>query len=98
MSLLTKVVTSVFGKKSDKDLKILSPFVDVINNYYNTLVDLTDEELKSKFASIFDEFKKLEEEFKNNEIKYKVIQGKKNENEFSATKNNLIDEIKKILK
>ena len=39
-----------------------------------------------------------EEEFKNNKIKYKVIQGKKNENEFSATKNNLIDEIKKILK
>ena len=66
MSLLTKVVTSIFGKKSDKDLKILSPFIDEINNYYNTLAELTDEELKSKFASIFDEFNKHEEEFKDN--------------------------------
>ena len=56
MSFLSKVVTSVFGKKSDKDLKRLSPFIDEINDYYNTLADLTDEELKSKFSNISDEF------------------------------------------
>ena len=37
MSLLSKMITGVFGKKSDKDLKVLSPFVDKINEYYETL-------------------------------------------------------------
>ena len=64
MSLFSKIVTGVFGKKSDKDLKALSPFADKINNYYTTLSDLTDEELKLKFSSISDEFKVAEDNFK----------------------------------
>ena len=64
MSLFSKIVTGVFGKKSDKDLKVLSPFVDKINNYYATLSNLTDEELKLKFSSISDEFKVAEDNFK----------------------------------
>ena len=59
MSVFSKIVTGVFGKKSDKDFKVLSPFVDKINDYYKTLADLTDEELKSKFLSISEEFKSI---------------------------------------
>ncbi len=51
MAVLTKVVTKIFGKKSDKDLKVLNPYVDKINDVYNTLVTLSDDELKSRFNS-----------------------------------------------
>ena len=65
MSLFSKIVSRVFGKKSDKDLEVLSPFVDKINDYYKTLSNLTDEELKSKFLSISKEFKDIEKDFKD---------------------------------
>ena len=38
-----------------------------------------------------------QEEFDKNLIKFKVIQGEKNKNEFSTTKQNLVNEIKKFL-
>ena len=65
MALFSKIVTSVFGKKSDKDLKVLSPYVNQINDYYDTLANLTDEELKLRFSNISDEFKKIDKNFKD---------------------------------
>ena len=41
MSVLSKVITTVFGKKSDKDLKKLSPFVNDINNHFDSLSNIT---------------------------------------------------------
>ena len=35
MSVFTKIVTSVFGRKSDRDMKILTPYIDKINSIYN---------------------------------------------------------------
>ena len=32
MSIFAKIVTGIFGKKSDKDLKILNPYIDKIND------------------------------------------------------------------
>jgi len=55
MSILSKVLTSVFGKKSDKDLKKISPIVEKINNKYDTLNSLTDAELKSRFKKLKDD-------------------------------------------
>ena len=40
MSVFGKIVTSIFGKKSDKDLKALYPFVDAVNAVYPTLETL----------------------------------------------------------
>ena len=40
MSVFTKIVTSVFGRKSDRDMKILTPYIDKINSIYNELNDL----------------------------------------------------------
>ena len=37
-------ITRIFGKKSEKDLKILSPFVDEINSIYEPLSLLSDDE------------------------------------------------------
>ena len=52
MSILAKIVTSVFGTKSDKDLKQINPFVEEINTSYESLNNLTDNELRDKFTNI----------------------------------------------
>ena len=43
MSVFSKIVTGVFGKKSEKDLKILSPYVDEINSVHDSLSSLSDD-------------------------------------------------------
>ena len=52
MSILSKVVTSIFGNKSDKDIKNLKPYVDSINEFYATLQNLSDDEIKNKFNTL----------------------------------------------
>ena len=52
MSFFDKVITKVFGKKSDKDLKKISPIIDEINIEYDKLSDLSDQDLKGKFNKI----------------------------------------------
>ena len=59
MALFTKIITSVFGTKSAKDLKTLKPVVDKINEYFNTLNILSDSELKTKFNDIKNELQQL---------------------------------------
>ena len=59
MSVFAKIVTGIFGKKSEKDLKALSPFVDEINAAHSPLTSLTDDELKNRFQSFRDEIKDL---------------------------------------
>ena len=49
MSLLTKVITTVFGSKSEKDLKELNPYIEEVNSIFIDLSSLSDEELKIKF-------------------------------------------------
>ena len=55
MSVFGKIVTGIFGKKSDKDLKELYPFVDEINAIYPSLEILSDDEIKQRFQSIRDD-------------------------------------------
>ena len=59
MSVFAKIVTGIFGKKSEKDLKELSPFVDEINAAYNPLGSLSDDELINLFNTIKEEIKDL---------------------------------------
>ena len=49
MSVFSKILSGVFGNKSDKDLKELWPKVEEINKIYSTLENLSDNELKSQF-------------------------------------------------
>ena len=52
MSLFNKVITKVFGKKSDKDLKKIAPIISEINVEFDKLKNLSDQEIKDKFNSI----------------------------------------------
>jgi len=43
-----KVATRIFGTKSDRDVKRLSPVVDEINDHYEKFADLSDDALQAK--------------------------------------------------
>tara|TARA_Y100001935_G_scaffold252588_1_gene256838 strand:+ start:1677 stop:4718 length:3042 start_codon:yes stop_codon:yes gene_type:complete len=68
MSLFNKVITKVFGKKSDKDLKKISPIIEDINKEFETLNHLTDQEIKDRFNKIKADLSDLVEK-KNIELK-----------------------------
>ena len=64
MSIFNKIITKVFGKKSDKDLKKINPIINQINDEYSKFNSLSDEDLKnifldikSKLASIIQDYK-----------------------------------------
>ena len=57
MAVFGKIVTAIFGKKSDKDLKTLYPFVDEINAVYPSLEILSDDDVRQRFQSIKDDLK-----------------------------------------
>ena len=68
MSLFNKVITKVFGKKSDKDLKKISPIIEDINKEFETLNHLTDQDIKDRFSKIKADLSDLVEK-KNIELK-----------------------------
>ena len=55
MAFFHKVISKVFGNKSDKEIKILIPIVDEINKKYKGFIDLDDQGLKDRFSAIRDE-------------------------------------------
>lgn len=42
------VLTSIFGTKSERDLKKIWPIVEEINEHYEGMQELSDEELQQK--------------------------------------------------
>jgi len=46
MGLLDKVLGKVFGKKYDKDVKKIAPYVGKINEYFATLSNISNDELR----------------------------------------------------
>ena len=59
MSFFTKIVTGIFGKKSEKDLKLLAPVIEEINAAFEPLKSLSDDELKQRFQDIRTELKEI---------------------------------------
>ena len=59
MSILTKIVTTIFGSKSEKDLKEINPIVNEVNSIFATLENLSDDELKEKFSNHRKEIKSI---------------------------------------
>ena len=45
---MLNIIKKIFGDKHEKDLKVLWPIVDEINNHYETIKNLTDDQLKNK--------------------------------------------------
>jgi preprotein translocase subunit SecA len=52
LNLLTKGIAKIFGTKSGRDIKIVAPLVDTINEEFQKLQDVSDDELRGKTAEI----------------------------------------------
>ena len=65
MSFFNKVITTVFGKKSDKDLKKLNPFINEINDEYIKLDNLSNDELRDIFENIKDKLGSTIQDYKD---------------------------------
>jgi preprotein translocase subunit SecA len=52
LEIIAKGLAKVFGTKSDRDIKELTPKVALINQEYSKLQNLSDEELRAKTAEI----------------------------------------------
>jgi len=72
MPIFSKVMKTVFGTKSDKDLKVLQPYVEEINKYYSGLSSLSDQEIKDKFVSLKNNFYNLIKKSKSEFIEQNV--------------------------
>jgi len=53
MNFIAQTVAKVFGTKSDKDIKALLPYLDLINAEYNALHDISDQELRDKTGELY---------------------------------------------
>lgn len=53
-----KVLSKIFKTKHEKDVKNMLPIVDEINEHYETLKDLSDDELRAKTQGFKDHIKK----------------------------------------
>ncbi|UCG61775.1 MAG: preprotein translocase subunit SecA, partial [Candidatus Zixiibacteriota bacterium] len=51
--MIGKLITKIFGTKHERDIKKMMPLVEEINQFYEKLQDLSDDDLKAKT----DEFK-----------------------------------------
>jgi preprotein translocase subunit SecA len=50
MDFLTKGLAKIFGTKSERDLKLIRPYVEKINTEYQKLTSISDDALRSKTA------------------------------------------------
>jgi preprotein translocase subunit SecA len=52
LDIITKGITKIFGTKSERDLRDLTPYVGKVNAEYNTLQSITDDELRGKTTEV----------------------------------------------
>ena len=59
MSIMSRVIKTVFGDKSAKDRKLIWPIVEEINEFQKTLESLSDDTLKDRYSSLKTELSDL---------------------------------------
>ncbi|MDX9697301.1 MAG: preprotein translocase subunit SecA, partial [Bacteroidales bacterium] len=52
MSLLNNILTKFFGKKSDRDLREVLPYIDLIKKEYEIITTLTNDQLRSRSEQV----------------------------------------------
>ena len=69
-----KVLSKIFPSKHEKDIKELLPIVDEINEYYEGLESLSDDELRAKTQEFKETIRQETEELENKitELKEKL--------------------------
>ena len=91
MSIISKVIKTVFGDKSAKDRKLIWPIVEQINEFQNTLDSLSDEELIKKYSDLKIELSELIKT-KKNEFKSSGIEDDDIDDKLNKIESNFLDE------
>ena len=55
LNSITRGIAKVFGTKADKDLKVLMPYVALVNTEHKKLSNISDEQLRGKTRELKDE-------------------------------------------
>ena len=51
LGFINKGIAKVFGTKSDRDIKELTPYVNLINEEFQQLVAISDDDLRNKISN-----------------------------------------------
>lgn len=62
---MLKLIKKIFGDKHEKDLKLLLPIVNEINLHYETIKNLTDDELRAKTKEFKEKIQSHTEQLRN---------------------------------
>ena len=54
LGLITKGISKVFGSKSERDIKLVMPYVEKVKEIYPTLHDISDDDLRIKTRKLRD--------------------------------------------
>ena len=69
LNILTKGIASIFGTKAERDMKEVVPYVQLINNEYAKLKNLSDDQLRDKTLEVQNEIqghlKNIDDELKS---------------------------------
>ena len=96
MAIFSKVIKKIFGSKSAKDLKKLYPYIDKINEEFNLLSNISDDELKKKFSDISDNLTLIIKDKKEEFIKQKLDDNKIDEMLYDVEQNYLDEKMVSI--
>ncbi len=95
MAALDKILGLFFGKKSDRDIKEISPVVETIRKAYEQIVPLSNDQLREKTALMRN---KVQEYLKPQLLEIEKLKAQAEKEQDIATKENLFDEIDRIEK
>ncbi len=94
MSLFTSTLTKFFGNKSDRDIKGVTPMLEKIKVVYETVVDLSNDELRQKTEDVK---KEIKDYIKPETEKIKKLKEKAESDDIDIyEKETIYDEIDKI--
>ena len=54
IGLITKGVSKIFGSKSERDIKLVMPYVEKIREVYPAFQDISDDDLRGKTQELRD--------------------------------------------
>ena len=94
LSFLNKGLRKILGSKSEKDLKKLQPYVNKINNEYNVLSKISDQDLRNKTKYFKEEINKELEQTSKEILNLK--KSYKSAGEEIEIKENILNQIDKL--
>jgi len=94
LSFLNKGLRKILGSKSEKDLKKLQPYVNKINNEYNILSKISDQDLRNKTKYFKEEINKELEQTSKEILNLK--KSYKSAGEEIEIKENILNQIDKL--